>query len=102
MRDHEFQPGTYDLVNKNCNHFSDAFCQVLVGTGIPGWVNRMASVGGRLGLGTKSFQIENPDDPSEAARAAAAAEANAKVEKERGQKKELSSKQKALLAKLKK
>lgn len=29
---------------RNCNHFSDDFCRRLTNTGIPGWVNRFASL----------------------------------------------------------
>lgn len=47
----EFSSGSYDLVSKNCNHFSEAFCQRLCGTGIPSWVNAAASVGNSLGIG---------------------------------------------------
>ncbi|EKX33048.1 hypothetical protein GUITHDRAFT_81819 [Guillardia theta CCMP2712] len=40
-----FQGNTYHPVMKNCNHFSDAFCQALVGKRIPGWINRLANMG---------------------------------------------------------
>ncbi|EPQ29739.1 uncharacterized protein PFL1_02959 [Pseudozyma flocculosa PF-1] len=35
----------YDLLARNCNHFTDAACRLLVGTGIPGWINRSANLG---------------------------------------------------------
>ena len=37
--------GSYDLLARNCNHFSDALCQRLCAKRIPGWVNRAARVG---------------------------------------------------------
>ncbi|KAL7714054.1 PPPDE domain-containing protein [Entamoeba marina] len=41
----KFVPGSYDLYANNCNHFSNALCQKLIGKEIPSWVNRMAGVG---------------------------------------------------------
>jgi len=41
----QFPPGSYDLLEKNCNHFTDALCRALTGKGIPSWINRAASVG---------------------------------------------------------
>lgn len=45
LRNERFQPGAYDVVHLNCNHFSDAFCSRAVGAHLPEWINRMASVG---------------------------------------------------------
>ncbi|XP_057763735.1 deSI-like protein At4g17486 [Salvia miltiorrhiza] len=36
---------TYNLISKNCNHFTDEVCQRLTGKAIPGWVNRLARLG---------------------------------------------------------
>lgn len=51
----EFPASSYDLVSRNCNHFSDALCQRLCGQGIPSWVNRLAGIGnavrGAVGAG---------------------------------------------------
>jgi len=47
----EFSAGSYDLVERNCNHFSEAFCQRLCGQGIPSWVNALAGIGKSLGVG---------------------------------------------------
>ena len=40
----EFSAGMYNSLRNNCNHFSDAFCRLLMphGSGIPYWVNRAA------------------------------------------------------------
>jgi hypothetical protein len=39
-----FAPGLYHITNRNCNHFSDAFCYELLGLHTPEWVNRAAGV----------------------------------------------------------
>ena len=38
----EYAGFTYDILNKNCNHFSDDLCRKLVGVGIPPYLNRLA------------------------------------------------------------
>lgn len=43
-----FPKGSYDLLNKNCNSFSDAFSERLLGVGIPKWINRLANAGSTL------------------------------------------------------
>lgn len=45
LRSGEFGPGQYDLVHRNCNHFSDALCMATIGEKIPPWVNRASSIG---------------------------------------------------------
>jgi len=47
----EFSAGSYDLVSKNCNHFSEACCQRLCGQSIPSWINAAAGIGNSLGIG---------------------------------------------------
>lgn len=44
----EFPGEAYDLVKRNCNSFADAFCERLLGHGIPGWVNRLSYFGASL------------------------------------------------------
>ena len=41
----EFGPDDYHILNRNCNAFADRLCQELVGKGIPGYCNRLASFG---------------------------------------------------------
>lgn len=45
LRD-DFGPDAYNLVLKNCNHFASAICWELLGKAIPGYVNRLADLGG--------------------------------------------------------
>lgn len=40
-----FKGEDYHIVNRNCNHFADAFVQKLLGREIPGYVNRLAYIG---------------------------------------------------------
>jgi len=44
----EFRASSYDLIRRNCNVFSEALCRKLLGKGIPGFVNRLAYMGGML------------------------------------------------------
>lgn len=41
----EFPASSYDIVSRNCNHFSDALGRRLCGQGTPPWVNRLAGLG---------------------------------------------------------
>jgi hypothetical protein len=41
----EFHGTNYNLLTKNCNHFTDYLCQKLTGRPGPSWLNRAASVG---------------------------------------------------------
>lgn len=40
-----FDPSSYNVITKNCNHFSDALSRQLLDTPIPGWVNRLSNIG---------------------------------------------------------
>lgn len=41
----EFQGTSYNLLTKNCNHFTSHLCKKLTGDAGPGWLNRAASIG---------------------------------------------------------
>ncbi|KAL7528776.1 hypothetical protein ACHAWF_002695 [Thalassiosira exigua] len=130
MRDGQFRGENYHMANRNCNHFAETFATALVvGSELleeggnrkldkfPAWVNRLARTGTSLGI-----DDGNACDVLEEARAAAGLEgkvgwdlmssASATAKKggltgastsaKRSQKKELTEKQKAALAKLKK
>ncbi|GMH92228.1 hypothetical protein TL16_g12284, partial [Triparma laevis f. inornata] len=44
LRD-DFGPNSYNILTKNCNHFSDALCLRLLNVNAPGYVNRAAYFG---------------------------------------------------------
>jgi len=41
-----FSPDSYNILIKNCNHFSSALCEKLLKKNIPGHINRLADFGG--------------------------------------------------------
>ncbi|KAJ7532086.1 hypothetical protein O6H91_14G071700 [Diphasiastrum complanatum] len=41
----DYNGDSYHLIAKNCNHFTNDVCLRLTGSGIPGWVNRLAQLG---------------------------------------------------------
>ncbi|TQS33921.1 hypothetical protein Golomagni_05719, partial [Golovinomyces magnicellulatus] len=41
----EFLGTSYNLLTKNCNHFTSYLCEKLTGTPAPGWLNRAAKIG---------------------------------------------------------
>jgi hypothetical protein len=89
-------PGSkYHVVTNNCNHFSEALCAMLFpdgnGTAFPAWVNRLARTGGIFVNGPK-------DAGSERAQRAAEAEAQRKALST--ERRTVSSKQQAMLEKM--
>lgn len=47
----DFGPDSYNVLTRNCNTFSSALCEELLGKPIPGYVNRLAWMGERGGGG---------------------------------------------------
>ena len=41
----EFKGTSYNLLSRNCNHFTSYLCEKLTGKPAPGWLNRAASIG---------------------------------------------------------
>ncbi|KAI1503723.1 PPPDE putative peptidase domain-containing protein [Biscogniauxia marginata] len=57
----EFDGTAYNLLTKNCNHFTSYLCQKLTGRPGPGWLNRAASIGVALPCVVPKEWIEPPD-----------------------------------------
>lgn len=57
----EFLGTAYNLLTKNCNHFTSYLCQRLTGRPGPGWLNRAASIGVALPCVVPRDWIEAPD-----------------------------------------
>jgi deubiquitinase DESI2 len=57
----EFQGTVYNILTKNCNHFTSRLCHRLTGQAAPGWLNRAASVGVALPCVVPREWIEPPD-----------------------------------------
>ncbi|QPC77252.1 hypothetical protein HYE68_008004 [Fusarium pseudograminearum] len=64
----EFLGTSYNLLTKNCNHFTSYLCKRLTGQSGPGWLNRAASIGVALPCVVPRDWIEPPEyDTSEGA-----------------------------------
>lgn len=48
LKEGKFKPGTYNLVNQNCNHYSQAIAKKLFDITLPGYINRAARFGARV------------------------------------------------------
>eukprot|EP00658_Telonema_sp_P-2_P030717 TRINITY_DN23149_c0_g1_i2.p1 TRINITY_DN23149_c0_g1~~TRINITY_DN23149_c0_g1_i2.p1 ORF type:complete len:469 (-),score=112.55 TRINITY_DN23149_c0_g1_i2:11-1417(-) len=60
----------YSLTGKNCNHFTESFCQAVLGKSIPKWINRLAKWGNAISgiIPTGGKQIEAEMDGMDGAR----------------------------------
>jgi len=56
-----FQGTSYNLLNKNCNHFTQYLCEKLTGRTGPSWLNRAASIGVALPCVVPKEWIAPPD-----------------------------------------
>ncbi|PHH92191.1 hypothetical protein CDD83_8480 [Cordyceps sp. RAO-2017] len=57
----EFLGTSYNLLTRNCNHFTSYLCQRLTGNAGPGWLNRAASIGVALPCVVPRDWIEPPE-----------------------------------------
>ncbi|KAK0729118.1 PPPDE putative peptidase domain-containing protein [Apiosordaria backusii] len=57
----EFLGSSYNLLTRNCNHFTSYLCEKLTGRPGPGWLNRAASIGVALPCVVPREWIEAPD-----------------------------------------
>lgn len=67
MKEGDWKRGSYCMLSKNCNHFTEELCKRLVGREIPRWVNRPAKVGGFISdiIGGLAEGMEQQQDPSQ-------------------------------------
>ena len=56
-----FQGTAYNLLSKNCNHFTQYLCEKLTGNPGPAWLNRAASIGVALPCVVPKEWIAPPD-----------------------------------------
>ncbi|PQE25960.1 UPF0326 hag1 protein [Rutstroemia sp. NJR-2017a BBW] len=56
-----FQGTSYNLLSRNCNHFTSYLCERLTGRPAPGWLNRAASIGVALPCMVPKEWITPPD-----------------------------------------
>ncbi|KAI9674815.1 MAG: hypothetical protein M1817_001719 [Caeruleum heppii] len=52
---------SYNLLSKNCNHFTNALCQKMTGQPAPAWLNRAAGIGIALPCVVPREWIDAPD-----------------------------------------
>ncbi|KAF2266918.1 DUF862-domain-containing protein [Lojkania enalia] len=57
----QFQGTSYNLLTKNCNHFTSYLCERLTGRPAPSWLNRAASIGVALPCVVPREWIAPPD-----------------------------------------
>ena len=60
----EFLGTGYNLLTRNCNHFTSALCRRLTGNNGPGWLNRAASIGVALPCVVPKQWLTPPDSES--------------------------------------
>ncbi|ORX61638.1 DUF862-domain-containing protein [Hesseltinella vesiculosa] len=57
----EFVGPSYNLLTRNCNHFTDEFCFRLTGKHAPSWINRAAKLGTMFPCVIPTEWVEPPD-----------------------------------------
>ncbi|KAL0364799.1 UNVERIFIED_CONTAM: DeSI-like protein [Sesamum angustifolium] len=58
----KYHGDTYNLISKNCNHFTDEVSMRLTGKPIPGWVNRLARLEDGTDSGVSSATEESEEE----------------------------------------
>ncbi|KAL0384816.1 UNVERIFIED_CONTAM: DeSI-like protein [Sesamum radiatum] len=58
----KYHGDTYNLISKNCNHFTDEVAMRLTGKPIPGWVNRLARLEEGADSGASSATEESEEE----------------------------------------
>lgn len=62
---HEFVGTSYNLLTRNCNHFTHELCKKLTNKGAPGWINRAAKLGTMFPCVIPDEWIEPPEYEAE-------------------------------------
>ncbi|CAO3681006.1 unnamed protein product [Rhizopus stolonifer] len=57
----EYMGTTYNLLTRNCNHFSEDLCKRLTGKSLPGWINRAAKLGAMFPCVIPTEWVDPPD-----------------------------------------
>ncbi|KAI9363580.1 PPPDE putative peptidase domain-containing protein [Pilaira anomala] len=57
----EYIGTSYNLLTRNCNHFSEELCKRLTGKAVPGWINRAAKLGTMFPCVIPTEWVEPPD-----------------------------------------
>jgi hypothetical protein len=70
------------VTRKNCNHYSDALCQRLVGASVPAWVNRPARIGSIFSFGGNKDKAKEKNRTEKVSARTKAENAAAKKKKE--------------------
>jgi len=62
----EFLGTSYNVLTRNCNHFTSYFCEKLTGRSAPAWINRAASIGVALPCVVPQAWVSPPECEEEA------------------------------------
>ncbi|RIB04454.1 PPPDE putative peptidase domain-containing protein [Gigaspora rosea] len=57
----EWSGNSYNLLTRNCNHFTSDLCNILVGKPAPNWINRAAKLGTLFPCVVPNDWIEAPE-----------------------------------------
>ncbi|CAG8538906.1 4147_t:CDS:2 [Racocetra persica] len=57
----EWSGNSYNLLTRNCNHFTSELCNILVGKPAPNWINRAAKLGTLFPCVVPNDWIEAPE-----------------------------------------